>query len=79
MSASLLDAHGFLSQIGFEHPWDFRALVCENKLELSKRAGYGIGTPETVGKLLDQRLTPHPELATFELLREQHKRLFGRD
>ncbi|MEK6890060.1 MAG: hypothetical protein AABX35_02630 [Nanoarchaeota archaeon] len=70
MSASLLDAHGFLSQIGFEHPWDFRALVCENKLELSKRAGYGIGTPETVGKLLDQRLTPHPELATFELLRE---------
>ncbi|MEK6910872.1 MAG: hypothetical protein AABW82_03795 [Nanoarchaeota archaeon] len=70
MSASLLDAHGFLSQIGFEHPWDFRALVCENKFELSRRAGYDIGTPATVSHLLDERIDHKTPLEEFERLRE---------
>ncbi|MDO8564115.1 MAG: hypothetical protein Q7R87_03840 [Nanoarchaeota archaeon] len=70
MSASLLDTRVFLSQIGFEHPWDFKALVSEEKIELSRNAGHDVGTPNTIAYILDKRITPHPELTTFELLRE---------
>lgn len=73
MSGSILDTNAFLSLIGFNYPSDFRAYLGENKFELSRRAGYDVGTPTTVDKILDQRLSPQPNqpnIAEFEALRE---------
>lgn len=74
MSASLIDTNAFLSLIGFDYPSDFRASVGGRKLELSTEAGYDVGTPTTVDRILDQRipteLLQKVSLDRFQALRE---------